>query len=104
MNVSNEDPVLTSSRREALITFAIWLVACIYSISVCYSYGYNRDVATLAYILGFPDWIFYGVVLPWTVCTCLCFIMSYFVIADGELGEEQAEEQLGPSASEAEHA
>jgi hypothetical protein len=102
--VPNEDPVLTSSRREALITFTIWLVACIYSISVCYNYGYNRDVATLTYIFGFPDWIFYGVVLPWSVCTVLCFLMAYFVIADGELGEEQLEEQLGPGASEAKHA
>jgi len=104
MNAPHEDPVLTSSRREALITFAIWLTACVYSISVCYRYGYGRDAATLTYVLGFPDWIFYGVVLPWTVCTGLCFIMSYLVIADGELGEEQVEEQLRPSPGEAEHA
>src|SRR5947208_11439188 len=104
MNVPNEDPVLTSSRREALITFAIWLVACVYSITVCYQYGYGRDVTTLTYVLGFPDWIFYGVVLPWTICTILCFIMSYFVIADGDLGEEQPEELLESRASEAKHA
>lgn len=104
MNAATEDPVLTSSRREALLAFAIWLTACVYSITVCYRYGYDRDVATLTYILGFPDWIFYGVVLPWTICTFLCFVMSYFVIADGELGEEQAEEQIGPRASEAKHA
>jgi hypothetical protein len=104
MIASTEDPVLTSSRREALITFAIWLTACVYSISVCYRFGYDRDVATLTYVLGFPDWIFYGVILPWSVCTILCFVMSYLVIADGELGEVQAEEQLEPPASEAEHA
>jgi hypothetical protein len=99
-----EDPVLTSSRREALIAFAIWLTACVYSISVCYRYGYGRDVATLTYVLGFPDWIFYGVVLPWTVCTGLCFVMAYFVIADSDLGEEQPEEQITRGASEADHA
>jgi uncharacterized membrane protein YhdT len=99
-----EDPVVSSSRREAAITFAIWLAACVYSIGVCYRYGYGRDVAMLTYILGFPDWIFYGVVLPWTVCTVLCFVMAYFVIADGELGEEQAEEQIRPRDAEADHA
>jgi hypothetical protein len=104
MRSANEDPVLTSSRREALITFAIWLMACIYSISVCYRYGYGRDVTTLTYVLGFPDWIFYGVVLPWTICTVLCFVMAYCVIADAELGEEQAEEQITTRASEADHA
>ena len=104
MNVPTEDPVLTSSRREAVISFFVWLTACVYSISVCYRFGYGRDVATLTYVFGFPDWIFYGVVLPWTVCTVICLVMSYFVIADGELGEEQAEERIEKVAPEADHA
>lgn len=95
---SSEDPVLTSSRRESWMTFGIWLVACTYSIAVCYRLGYARDAATLTYVLGFPDWVFWGVVAPWTVCTALCFVMSYFVIQDGDLGEEQAEESLGEKA------
>lgn len=104
MTAPVEDPVLTSSRREALMAFAIWLAACVYSISVCYRFGYGRDPATLTYVLGFPDWIFWGVVTPWTVCTILCFIMAYFVIVDSDLGEEQAEERLDSPASEANHA
>ena len=104
MNRPPEDPVLTSSRREAILAFAIWLAACTYSLSVCYRFGYNRDPATLTYVLGFPDWIFWGVVTPWTVCTALCFVMAYFVIADGELGEEQAEERLDSGVSETDHA
>jgi len=99
MTDRHEDPVLTSARREALLVFVIWLVACAYSISVCYRLGYGRDVTTLTYILGFPDWIFWGVITPWTVCTVLSFVLSYFVIRDDELGEEQAEEQLSPLAT-----
>ena len=94
MNTTQEDPVLTSSRREAIITFAIWLAACIYSITVCYRLGYWRDASTLTYILGFPDWVFWGVIIPWSVCTLLCFLLSYFVIQDEDLGHEQAEESL----------
>jgi len=99
-----EDPVLTSARREALLVLAIWLTACVYSIGVCYRLGYGRDVATLTYIFGFPDWIFWGVVVPWTVCTGLSFVLSYFVIRDEDLGEEQLEEQLSQRAPEADHA
>lgn len=91
---ATEDPVLTSSRREAVTTFVIWLAACTYSIAVCYRMGYGRDAATLTYVLGFPDWVFWGVMLPWTICTILCFVLSYFVIRDEDLGEEQLEEQL----------
>jgi hypothetical protein len=94
MTVRREDPVLTSSRREAWLVFFIWLVACVYTLSVSYWLGYGRDVATLTYVLGFPDWIFWGVVTPWTVCTLLCYVMAYHVIADDDLGEEREEESL----------
>lgn len=104
MNQRSEDPVLTSARREALLVLAIWATACVYSISVCYQFGYHRDATTLTYILGFPDWIFWGVVVPWTVCTGLCFVLSNFVITDEDLGEEQAEELLGRQVAGGDHA
>jgi len=103
MKTRLEDPVLTSARREALLVFAIWVAACLYSISVCFRMGYGRDVATLTYVLGFPDWVFWGIVVPWTACTVLSFVLSYFVITDEDLGEEQAEEQLAIGTSEADH-
>ena len=107
MNERREDPVLTNARREALLVFAIWLAAAVYSISVCYRLGYGRDVATLTYVFGFPDWIFWGIIVPWTVCTALCFVVPRYVITDEDLGEEQTEESLaaaGGLAREADHA
>jgi hypothetical protein len=89
-----EDPVLISSRREAVLVLAIWLVACVSTIGICYWLGYDRDAATLRFVLGFPDWIFWGIVVPWSVCTGLCFIVPRFVIRDEDLGEEQTEESL----------
>jgi hypothetical protein len=103
MNRLLEDPAVRTSRREAVLVFAIWLAACVYSLGVCYRFGFYRDAATLTYILGFPDWVFWGIVVPWSVCTVLCFVLSYYVIQDEDLGEEQAEEQLGTVASEANH-
>jgi hypothetical protein len=102
MNRRLEDPVLASARREALLVFAIWLGACVWSLAVCYRYGYERDAATLTYVVGFPDWIFWGVVAPWSVCTLLCFVLAYFVIADEDLGEEQAEQELTAASGSAE--
>ena len=99
-----EDPVLTNARREAVLVIAIWVVACAYSIGVCYRFGYGRDASTLMYVLGFPDWIFWGVVVPWTACTALSLLMSYFVIRDDDLGEEQTEEQLSFRIAEADDA
>jgi hypothetical protein len=90
-----EDPVLKSSRREAVLVLLIWLVACVYTVGYCYAFGYHRDVATIEYVLGFPDWVFWGIIAPWTVCTALCFLLTYFVIQDDDLGREQAESDLG---------
>ena len=108
MPVRREDPVLTSSRREAWLVFLIWLVACCYTVGFSYRYGYERDADTLTYVLGFPDWVFWGVITPWSVCTLLCFVMAQFVITDDDLGEEREEEALTPTGVEpkqgAEHA
>ena len=103
MSQRQEDPLLISARREAVLVFFIWLFACLYSVGVCYRWGYERDVATLTYVLGFPDWIFWGIVTPWTVCTGLSFLLSWFLIADEDLGREQEEEQIS-QAPEADHA
>jgi hypothetical protein len=96
-----EDPVLRSARREALIVFSIWLAACIYTVGFCARFGYERDPATLTFVFGIPDWVFYGIFLPWTVCTILSFIVSNFVIRDEDLGEEQAEETLSSTLTPA---
>ena len=98
MNRSTEDPVLTSARREACLVFAIWVVACAYSVGVCFAMGYERKAETLTYVLGFPDWVFWGIVLPWCVCTLLSFVLSSFVMTDEDLGEEQVEEAVGHAA------
>ena len=94
MPQKSEDPVLISSRREAKLVLAIWLVACVSTIGICYWLGYDRDAATLTFVLGFPDWIFWGIVVPWSVCTGLCFVVPRFVITDEDLGEEQTEESF----------
>lgn len=91
-----EDPVLTTSRREAILVFFIWLAACTYTVGYCITFGYHRDADSLTYVLGFPDWIFWGIIVPWTACTILCFFMANYFIADADLGEEQAETDLKP--------
>jgi hypothetical protein len=89
-----EDPVLVSSRREAVVVFLIWLAACLYTVGFSYAFGYGRDPATLRFILGMPDWVFGGIFIPWTVCTVLSYIVARYVIADDDLGEEMPEESL----------
>lgn len=101
-----EDPVLVSSRREAVVVFLIWLAACLYTVGFSYVFGYGRDPASLRFILGMPDWVFGGIFVPWTVCTLLSYLVARFFIADDDLGEEMPEESLDgarPQQREARH-
>jgi hypothetical protein len=90
-----EDPLLHSARREALIVLGIWLAACVYTIGYCYAFGYGRDPETLTFVLGFPDWIFFGVVTPWFVCTAVSIWFALTFMADQDLGPEPAEDEAG---------
>src|SRR4029453_9179439 len=86
-----EHPILRSSLREALVVFGIWVVACAYTVSYCYAFGYNRDPGSLKFVAGLPDWVFWGILVPWTVCSLLSFWVSNSLIAEDDLGPELAE-------------
>lgn len=98
MPVRPEDPVLKSSRREAIVVFLIWLVACVYTVGYCYRFGYHREPDSLRYVAGLPDWVFWGILVPWTLCSLTSFWVSNFLIADDDLGAVEAEAELGTDA------
>lgn len=81
-----EDPVVWTGRREALVILAIFLGAIIYTVTYCYLHGYHRAPQTLTFIIGFPDWVFWGVVTPWFVCLLLSYWFGYLFMQDANLG------------------
>jgi hypothetical protein len=94
MTAKREDPILRSSRREAIVVFAIWAIACLYSVGYCYLFGYHRTAESIRYYAGVPDWVFLGLLAPWMLCTMLSFWISNYFMTDDDLGEEQPEEDL----------
>jgi len=92
-----DDPVLRSARREALVVLAAWLAAMTYTVTYCYMNGYNRSTESLTFVLGFPDWVFWGIVAPWSVCVIFSFWFGATFMKDEDLGEElpEQEDELG---------
>jgi hypothetical protein len=92
-----DDPVLRSGKREALVVLVIWLAAMAYTVTYCYLFGYNRTVESLTFVLGFPDWVFWGIVTPWSVCIVFSFYFGATFMRDEDLGEElpEQEDELG---------
>ncbi|MEN9555964.1 MAG: hypothetical protein RLZZ232_2250 [Planctomycetota bacterium] len=85
---ANTDPLVRSSLREALIVTLIWLAALGWSVGVSASMGYDRRPEDLKLIWGFPDWIFWGVVIPWLTCAVVSWLFGAFFVRDGELGQD----------------
>lgn len=109
-----EDPVYRHSRREGILILALWFVCLLYTCTYCYLFGYlshephpnpagpalgawigpltafDRDPSTLTTPLGLgiPDWIFYGVILPWLLCIVVTFWFCLFYFVEDDLGED----------------
>ena len=96
----NEDPVVRSARREALWIFLIWCAALVYCVTYSAWYGYGKTAAELTFVLGFPSWVFWGIIVPWGVCTVLSACFTWFVISDDPLGAETE----NPDEPEKDHA
>ncbi|MBL9093675.1 MAG: DUF997 family protein [Planctomycetaceae bacterium] len=93
----NEDPIVTSSRREAVLTVVLWATALTYSVGYCYLYGYNRELDSsldgMEFFFGWPDWVFWGIVVPWGTCTVVSTIFAFFVMTDAPLGEDRDDDE-----------
>lgn len=89
---SREDPIVSSSRREALAFVALWTATLAYTVGYCFKHGYNRPLDTsldgMTFVYGWPDWVFYGVVAPWLLCTVISVVFALFIMSDAPLGEE----------------
>jgi hypothetical protein len=82
----NEDPLVTSARREAIFALLVWGAAASFSISYCALYGYDRSPESLTFILWFPDWVFWGVIVPWFACLAVSVWFAMFYMRDDALG------------------
>jgi hypothetical protein len=78
----SEDPGLRSAKREALVVLVIALGSLTYTVCTCYVLGYGRAGEPIAFVLGFPAWVFWGIVLPWGICVVLSAWFSLVFMTD----------------------
>ncbi len=83
-----EDPVVIAARREACLAFLWWFAALLYTVTYCYLHGYGRTPESLTFVLWFPDWVFWGIVVPWTICILGSVVFAFRVMGDESLGED----------------
>jgi len=86
-----EDPVVRAARREAAFTAVLWLAAMGYTISYCYLNGYGRNLDDVKFVLWFPDWVFWGIVVPWLACVVVSTIFAFGFMGKEPLGADRGE-------------
>ena len=106
MPVRSEDPVLKSSRREAVVALVIFIAAFAYTVGYSVLNGYGPPAeGRLTFVLGFPSWIFWGVVVPWVSCLGLSWWFAFGFMTDEDLGKDPelaaGEEPDGPESRHA---
>lgn len=88
-----EDPVLKSARREAVAALLTFVLAILVTLIVCYYFGYMRPAGrprgAPTFILGFPAWVFWGVILPWIGCILFGTWFAYRYMKDEDLGRDE---------------
>lgn len=93
MASTEEDPVVSSSRREAVAVLSMVAIALGYTVTTCYRMGYGTGTRELKFVrlffgIAFPDWVFWGIVVPWLTCFVLGSTFAFFVMKDADLGVE----------------
>jgi hypothetical protein len=91
MTEPREDPLIRNARREALAIALIAVLATTYSVGYCTLYGYGRAGEPVRFVLGFPAWVFWGIVAPWGVCVGIAGWFSWWFMSDDDLGAEREE-------------
>lgn len=90
-----EDPLLTSARREMRITLGLWAIAMACTMGVSLTWGYGRDPKSLTFVLGFPDWVFWGIIIPWAASTVIASTFALTIMEDAPLDTDQPFEAQG---------
>lgn len=81
--------IVRQSRREGLVSLAVWVAAAAYSVTYCYTYGYARTADSLRFVWGIPAWVFWGILVPWTACTVFSIWFASFYMTDYDWGDAE---------------
>lgn len=105
------DPVFRNSLRECVFLLLLWLACCLYTVTYCYLAGYlvhephpnatgpsigklvgpltafdrHPQSLTTPFGLGVPDWVFFGVIVPWVVAVVITVLYCFYFFVEDDL-------------------
>ena len=91
------DPVFVNSWRETVVIISLFLFFMFWTVCVSFFLGLEKnylpeDGSPIQLILGMPNWVFWGVFIPWMVVNLIGVWFCFGFMKDDDLGEEQPNE------------
>ena len=85
-------PAVVHGRREAAFILVVWAAALLWVVPYCYFNGFVRDPENfdpkqLETVLGIPDWVFWGIAVPWLAANLVTIVFCFGFMKDDDLGE-----------------
>jgi len=90
---NNYDPVFRHARREALIVLAVWIAGMLWTVCYCSATGYDIPPEQVHATLGIPNWVFWGVLVPWLCIIVFSIWFGLFFMAADDLGQTEGQPQ-----------
>ena len=90
-NRNNYEPIFLNARREALVTIAVWIIGLAWTVGCCSLTGYDVPADEMKVTFGMPNWIFWGVLVPWVLIILFTIWFGLLYIAEDELVQGQHE-------------
>ena len=87
--MSQSASVLQSARREALFVAVVWVLCCLYVVGYAALFAYRQEDPPRL-LWGMPEWVVWGIMLPWGASTALTVWYALWGMKDQDLGEDHA--------------
>jgi TRAP-type C4-dicarboxylate transport system permease small subunit len=92
------EPSYRRTLKEAIVALMLWFGAGVWVISVSYWLGSGRPVVSIG---GIPNWVLWGILLPWVTLFLIHSWYSLFFMQAGDMqaGDMQAGDDEPPADS-----
>lgn len=81
----------SSSRREALLILLAWAILLLWTVGYSSNAGQVEENQELVTVLGLPEWVFWGVLIPWIAALVFSIGFALFLMEDDDHDTEMGQ-------------
>ena len=88
------------SRKELWFMLVSWAVFLIWTLSYNSTHAFDMEKSGIDPIIGMPQWVFFGILVPWVAALVLTICFAMFFMKDTELLDVESEQASSDDSTE----